>query len=183
MATNECMRKSIVSQHTPTPLPLTARNILFRRRPSLSFTCTQTHAVIYTKKWPCVIDKYFGWEISHFVLYDSWFGIVTFSNKHDSHNACLLMLVSKSSGDHFRFTLKRSEQQSTSQNTARINWWRMESRLLASASICVRSVATSGRSFLQNDCTYVLQAAATCPNVKLETSHAAYQIEWSHRAL
>jgi len=130
-----------------------------------------------------VIGKYFGWEISHFMLHDSWFGIVTFSNKHDSRNACLLMLVSKSSGGHFRFTLKRSEQQSTSQNTARINWWRTESRLLASASICVRSVVTTGRSFLQNDCTCVLQTAAPYPNVNLETSHAAYQIEWSHSAL
>jgi hypothetical protein len=40
MATNECMYKSNVSQHTPTPLPLTARYILFRRRPSL---CLHKH--------------------------------------------------------------------------------------------------------------------------------------------
>jgi hypothetical protein len=147
MATNECMRKTIVSQHTPTPLPLSARYSLFRRRPSLSFTCTQTHAVIYTKKWSCVIGKYFGWEISHFVLHDSWFGIVTFSNWHDSHDACLSMLVSKSIGGHFRFTLRRSEQQLTSQNTARINWWRTESRLLASASICVEFCCDNWQEF------------------------------------
>lgn len=89
------------------------------------------------------------------------------------------MLVCKSSGGHFRFTLKRSEQQSTSQNTARINWWRTGSRLLASASICVRSVVTTDSSYLQNDCTYVLQTTAPYPNVNLLTSNAAYQIEWS----
>ena len=106
-----------------------------------------------------------------------------FSNKHDSHSACLLMLLSKSSGDHFRFTLKPSEQQSTSRNTARINWLRKECRLLASASICGRSLVTTGRSFLQNDCTYALQATAPYPDVNLQTSRAAYQTERSRRAL
>ena len=140
MATTECFHASICSQQSFTcnfttyfisqaPLPLLH---VYKKKKVLN----------YTKKWPWLTGKHFGWEISHFVLHDSWFGIVQFSNKHDYHSVRLLVFVSKASGGgHFLFTLKRFEQQS---NLAKYR----QNQLMAYGEL------TAGRSSIHNDCTY-----------------------------